>query len=314
MIGSTIAGKLVADGASVTVMDAMLPLYGGNLYNLEEVRDRLTFVHHDIRDEAALKAIVRGKEVVFNLAAQVSYVRSNKEPLLDIDINCRGIINVLEACRTEAPRALVLFSSSRFVYGNVEYNPVDEKHPFNCRSVYGIHKLAGEKYHRFYHDAYGLDSVSLRIANPYGPRQQMKHSEWGIVNWFVRLALDGQPLTVFGSGSQARDYIYVDDIAEAFLATAKSPKSWNQVYNVGSGTGTAFVDMARTVATLVPGTEVRQVEWPKDRYLVETGDYVSDIGKFRGKTGWSPKVPFDDGVRRTIDFYRENKRYYWGEA
>ncbi len=311
MIGSTIAHKLVERGADVTVLDALLPLYGGNPHNLSRIRESVRFVHADIRDGAALRDIVGGKDLIFNLAAQVSYVRSNNEPLLDLDINCRGIINVLEACRSNAPGARVLFASSRFVYGNIEYNPVDEMHPFNCRSIYGIHKLAAEKYHRLYQDAYGLNTVSLRLSNPYGPRQQMKHSEWGILNWFVRLALDSQPLTVFGSGVQKRDYIYVDDIAEGFLVAATADHIRSSVYNLGSGMGIPFIEMANTVATMIPGTVVRQVEWPADRYFVETGDYVSNVDRFRNDTGWLPETPFDEGVRRTIEFYRQNRRHYW---
>ena len=143
---------------------------------------------------------------------------SNTDPLLDLDINCKGHLQVLEACRLENPQAKLVFASSRFVYGRIEYNPVDENHPFNCLSIYGIHKLAGEKYYRFYHEAYGMKTVSVRIANPYGPRQQMKHSKYGIVNWFIRLALEGQPLTIFGDGLQRRDYIFNEDLAEACMA------------------------------------------------------------------------------------------------
>jgi len=312
MIGSTVASMAVQEGASVTVLDAMLPLYGGNMFNLEEIRDAITFVREDIRNEAALREIVKGKDVVFNLAAQVSYVRSNKDPLLDLDINCRGIINVLEACKESAPAAKILFSSSRFVYGAIEHNPVDEKHPFNCLSVYGIHKLTGEKYHKFYHDAYGLDTVSLRIANPYGPRQQMKHSEWGIVNWFIRLAMDSKPLTVYGTGSQKRDYVFVEDIARAFLAAASSPKTKGEVYNVGAGVGTAFMEMAHAIASMIPGTVVQQIEWPADRYFVETGDYISDIRKVqKDVAGWSPEVPFLEGVRRTVEYYNRHRKHYW---
>ncbi|MBU4448979.1 MAG: NAD-dependent epimerase/dehydratase family protein, partial [Proteobacteria bacterium] len=200
MIGSTIAHLSVAQGAQVTILDAMLPLYGGNRFNLRGILDDIQFVEGDIRDLNLMRRVVPGYDYIFNLAGQVSYVDSNTEPLLDLDINCKGHIQALEACRLENPQARLLFASSRFVYGRIEYNPVDENHPFNCLSIYGIHKLAGEKYYRFYHEAYGLNTVSVRIANPYGPRQQMKHSKYGILNWFVRLALEEKPLTVFGDG------------------------------------------------------------------------------------------------------------------
>jgi UDP-glucose 4-epimerase len=311
MIGSAIAHLAVAQGAAVTVLDAMLPLYGGNRFNLEGIWDRITFVPGDIRDFELLRRQVVGMDYIFSLAAQVSYVDSNTDPLLDLDINCRGHLNLLNACAAANRGARLLFTSSRFVYGTIEYNPVDEGHPFNCLSIYGIHKLAGEKYYRFYHDAHGMAAVSVRIANPYGPRQQMKHSKYGIVNWFIRLALDGQPLTVFGEGGQRRDYIFVEDVAEAAVAATLAPGTAGQVYNLGSGTGTPFIDMAKMVAEVIPGTEVKQVAWPADRYFVETGDYISDITKLVQATGWRPRISMAEGIRRTADYYRQHREQYW---
>ncbi len=311
MIGSTIAHLAVSRGARVTVLDAMLPIYGGNLFNLEGIGDRIEFVKGDIRDLPLLERVVPGFDYIFSLAGQVSYVDSNLEPLTDLDINCKGHILVLEACRRLNSRARLLFASSRFVYGRIESNPVDEGHPFNCLSIYGIHKLAGEKYYRFYHEAYGMPTVSVRIANPYGPRQQMKHSKYGIVNWFIRLALEGKPLTIFGDGSQRRDYVFVEDLAEAALTLVLTPGTEGQTYNLGSGTGTPFLEMARLVAATVPGTEVKQVEWPADRYFVETGDYLSDIGKITQATPWRPRTSLQEGIARTVDFYRRHRSQYW---
>lgn len=313
MIGSTVAKLTYDKGARLTVYDAMLPLYGGNMFNLENIQDKLEFIKGDIRDENKLNDVVKGKDYIFNLAAQVSYVKSNKEPFLDLDINCKGILNVLEACRRNAPDAKIVFSSSRFVYGSVDYNPVDEHHPYNCRSIYGIHKLTGEKYHRYYYDAYGLNTTSIRIANPYGPKQQMKHSEWGIVNWFIRLALDSKPLTVYGKGEQKRDYIFVDDIAGALISCALSENTKGKVYNVGSGTGTAFVEMANTIAEMVLGTIVNEVEWPKERYFVETGDYVTNNKKITSDTGWLPQTDFETGLIKTIEYYQKFREHYWGK-
>ncbi len=311
MIGSTIAHLAAAHGARVTVLDAMLPLYGGNPFNLEGISGGVEFIQGDIRDLELLGRAVAGADYIFSLAAQVSYVDSNTEPLLDLDINCRGHLNLLNACVQVNRKARIVFTSSRFVYGTIEYNPVDENHPFNCLSIYGIHKLVGEKYYRFYHDAHGLETVSLRIANPYGPRQQMKHSKYGIVNWFIRLALEGKPLTVYGDGSQKRDYIFVEDVAEALVSAALSRGTTGQVYNLGSGTGTPFMDMVRMVAELLPGTEIKQVEWPADRYFVETGDYISNIGKITGATGWKPRTSMQEGIARTIAFYRQHRDRYW---
>jgi UDP-glucose 4-epimerase len=311
MIGSTIAHQAVAQGAEVSILDAMLPLYGGNLFNLQGISEQVQIIPGDIRDLDLMRRVVPGYDYIFSLAGQVSYVDSNIEPLLDLDINCKGHIQVLEACRMENPRAKLLFASSRFVYGRIEYNPVDEGHPFNCLSIYGIHKLAGEKYYRFYQEAHGLPTVSVRIANPYGPRQQMKHSKYGILNWFIRLALQGQPITVFGEGLQRRDYIYNEDLAAGCIALMLSPGTDGQVYNLGTGTGVPLIDMAQLVAAAVPGTEVRQVEWPKDRYFVETGDYLSDITRITAASDWRPQTTLKEGIERTVAYYRKHRSQYW---
>jgi UDP-glucose 4-epimerase len=311
MIGSTIAHLAVKSGARVTILDAMLPAYGGNLFNLEGIFEDIKFVQGDIRDGSLVKSLVADMDLIFSLAGQVSYVDSNTDPLLDLDINCKGHLQVLEACREAKSKARLVFASSRFVYGRIDYNPVDENHPFNCLSIYGIHKLAGEKYYRFYQEAYGLDTVSVRIANPYGPRQQMKHSKYGILNWFIRLALEGKPLTIYGEGRQGRDYIFVEDLAEAMLGLAQAPEVSGEVYNLGSATSTPFIEMARLVADAVPGTQVQQVEWPADRYFVETGDYLSDIGKISGAMGWQPRTSLKGGISRTVAYYSKYRKKYW---
>lgn len=311
MIGSTVARLLVEKGARVTIVDAMLPMFGGNLFNLDGIIKDVKFVEGDIRDSYVVEKYVKDKDFIYNFAAQVSYVRSNKEPILDLDINCKGALNILEACRKFASESKILFSSSRFVYGSIEYNPVDEQHPFNCLSIYGIHKLAIEKYHIFYNRAYNLDTVCLRISNPYGPRQQMKHNEWGIVNWFIRLALDKKPLTIYGDGLQKRDYIFVEDLAKAFIMAAETERTKGKIYNVGAGQGIAFIDMAKTISKFIEGTTIRQVEWPKERYFVETGDYIANISKITHDTNWKPVTNFEEGIRRTIEYYKKHKKYYW---
>uniref|UniRef100_A0A7C3ZB40 SDR family NAD(P)-dependent oxidoreductase n=1 Tax=Desulfobacca acetoxidans TaxID=60893 RepID=A0A7C3ZB40_9BACT len=310
MIGSTIAWLLVEQGAEVTVVDAMLPAYGGNRFNLKDILDKIVFVKGDIRNPDRVKDWVDGADYVFSLAAQVSYVDIT-DPLLDLDINCRGHLNLLLALSRINRRAKVVFTSSRFVYGSIDYNPVDEGHPFNCLSIYGIHKLAGEKYYRFYHDAHGLDTVSVRLTNPYGPRQQMKHSKYGIVNWFIRLALEGKPLTVFGEGKQKRDYIFVEDVAEGILSVALTPETAGQVYNLGTGVGTPFIDMVHLVAKNIPGTEVQYLPWPQDRYFVETGDFIADIRKITAATDWAPRVSLPEGIEKTIAYYRQHREQYW---
>ncbi len=312
MIGSTMAHLAVEQGAKVRIVDAMLPLYGGNLSNLESIRDKIEFIEGDIRDARLMDKAIQGIDYVFDLAAQVSYVHSNRDPLLDLDINCRGHLIVLEACRQFNPKAKVIFSSSRFVYGSTQYIPVDENHPTDCTSIYGIHKLNVEKYCSFYHAAFGVETTSVRIANPYGPRQQMKHNAYGIVNWFIRLAMDGKPLTIYGDGKQIRDYVFAEDTAKGLLAVALSANTGGKIYNLGSGEGTPFREMVMNIAECVPHTEVQEVPWPADRYFVETGDHISDISRIQAATGWEPEVRLREGIERTVAFYREKKSQYWG--
>lgn len=310
MIGSAIAHQAVAAGATVTILDTLAPQYGGNLFNLEGIEDRARFVYGDIRELPLVSELVKDQDVIFNMAAQVSYVDSNLDPFFDLDINCRGHLTVLEACRRHNPKARLVFPSSRFVYGSIERNPVDESHPFNCLSVYGVHKLNGEKYYHFYHSAHGLEAVIFRIANPYGPRQQMKHGKYGILNWFVRQALEGRPLTVYGDGAQKRDYVYVEDLARAMLLGAAARHLKFEVFNVGSGRGLAFREMAELIAREVGDTRVDTLPWPKDRYFVETGDYVSDIGRLRRLLGWEPRTSIEEGVAATVAYYRRHADRY----
>lgn len=314
MIGSTLARLAVEAGARVRILDAMIPGYGGNFANLAGIEDRVEFVYGDIRDPGVVARTVEDVDVVFNLAAQVSYVDSNLDPLFDLDINCRGHLTVLEACRERNPTARHVFTSSRFVYGSVEYNPVDETHPYNCLSVYGVHKLNAEKYYAFYSRAHGIPAVVFRIANPYGPRQQMRHGKYGILNWFVRLGMEGKPLTVFGDGAQVRDYVYVEDIARCLLLGGVREGLTYEVMNLGSGTGTPFRRMAEVVAEAIPGTEVRRVEWPAERVFVETGDYITDLGRVRELLDWSPSVSLEEGVARTVEYYRMHRETYWDDA
>ncbi len=311
MIGSTIALSAASHGARITILDALLPLYGGNLFNLKDIKDEITFVKGDIRDAALVKKLVKDQDIIFDMAAQVSYIDSAKDPYLDLDINCLGHLNILEACRWNNRDVKIIFPSSRFVYGSIEYFPVDEEHPFNCLSIYGIHKLAVEKYLAFYHQYYGMSTVIFRIANPYGPRQQMKHSKYGVVNWFIRMALEGKDLTIFGEGSQIRDYIYVKDLAQAMLLAAVDENLKYEIFNIGSGKGISFRTMVETVAQIINKGKVIYLPWPEDYAFTESGDYISNIFKIKKRLGWKSQTDFKKGVRETIQYYKQYRDNYW---
>lgn len=309
-IGSSLAIELVKRGSKVAIVDAMLPLYGGNLFNLESVKNDIEFIEGDIRNKELMDKLVAGKDIIFDFAAQVSYIDSKDLPFLDLDINALGHLNVLEAVRQHAPGATVLFASSRMVYGKILTNPVKEDHPTEPLSLYGIHKLLGEKYLQYYSKTFGIRTIAVRIPNPYGPRQQMKHSKYSIVGWFLRQAMEGKTIKIFGDGRQDRDYIYIDDIVDAFLRLAEKGVS-GEVYNLGTHEKTQFVDMVGTVIAEAGYGGKEFVPWPANYEKNETGGYYADISKIQTETNWSPKINLAEGIRCMASYYQKYQDNYW---
>jgi len=309
-IGSSLSHALVELGAKVTILDAMLPLYGGNLFNIDGIKDEIKFVSGDIRDKDLMFKIVVGQDYIFNLAAQVSYIDSKTEPFLDLDINSLGHLTVLEAVREMAPNSRIIFSSSRLVYGKIHSTPVAEDHPTEPLSIYGIHKLTGEKYYRYYHDVFGLNTLVVRIPNPYGPRQLMKHNKYSIVGWFMRQALDGEKITIFGDGEQERDYLYIDDITEGLLSVAEKGLS-GEVYNLGTEEKVTLVEMVDTILEETGTGKKEHVPWPENYEKNETGGYVADTSKVERDTGWKARVTLKDGIKRMVAYYKKHRAHYW---
>ncbi len=310
-LASNLAHTLVELGAKVLLVDPMLPLYGGNYFNVESIRDRVRVNIADIRDAGAMNELVKGQDVIYHIGNQTSHVDSMTDPLLDVDINCRGNIIFLEACRQFAPEAKIVYAGTRGQYGRLQYVPVDEKHPSNPTDVYGINKHAGEQYMFTYGRIYGMPVTSLRINNSYGPRGQMKHGKYGILNWFLRLAMDGKAIQVYGEGQQLRDYNYVDDVTDAFLRVAATEKSNGEAYNLGSNEHIKFIDLVRRIVAAAGSGSVEQIAWPEDRAAIEIGDYAADIAKIQTELGWRPTVTLGQGLERTVGFYREHKQHYW---
>ncbi len=311
MIGSTIARKLAPLGARVTLVDAFIEPYGANDFNIEDVRSQVQISVTDIRDKDAIRHLVKGQDIIFNLAGQVSHNDSLNNPFLDADINYIGHLNVLECVRRNAPDAVVLFAGSRLQFGRIEKNPVDESHPLRPRTPYALNKTAAENMYLFYNQIHQLRCVVFRIANPYGPRSQMKHSKYSMVNWFIRQALDNQVIKVFGDGLQVRDYIYVDDLAEAFIRAAVSRNCIGKVFNVGSGVGVRFREMAEMIVSTVKRGTVEYVPWPQDYINVETGDYVTNIARICSAIDWKPVTDFKTGIKLTFEYYRKHRSHYW---
>lgn len=311
MLGSTIANKLVPLGAKVTLMDAFLEPYGANIFNINDIDEYVKVNVADIRDVAAVNYLVKDKDVIFNLAGQVSHNDSINNPYLDANINYIGHLNVLEACKRFNPNAVVIHPGSRLQYGQVNSIPVKEDVPLNPKTPYAVNKTSSENLYLFYYRTYRIPVILFRLANPYGPRCQMRHSKYSIVNWFIRQAFGGKELTVFGDGNQIRDYIFVDDVADAFINAVYEENACGQVFNIGSGKGTIFKKMVKMVVDIVGSGSIKNVPWPDNYINVETGDFIADIEKVSNVLNWKPKLSIREGIEKTVLYYEKYKRHYW---
>lgn len=309
-IGSNLTHALVALGMKVTILDALLEPYGGNQFNIDRIQDQVELVHGNIMDEELVGELVKGKDFIWHLAGQVGYVDSKDKPFVDLDYNGRGNLIMLEAIKEHTPKARILFSSSRLVYGKILTIPVREDHPTDPLSLYGIHKLQAEKYYAYYARNFGLHGVVVRIPNPYGPRQQMKHAKYSIVGWFLRLALEDKTIQIFGDGEQERDYIYIDDIVDALLRLPVNGDA-GEVYNLGSHQGVKFVEMVDIILKEIGSGQKENVPWPEDYEKNETGDYIANIDKIKAACGWQPKVNIDNGIKEMADYYKRYQAHYW---
>jgi len=311
MIGSTVARQLVKYNARVTIVDACLKPYGANKFNIRDIRSRVDLHIKDIRDKKAMDLLVREKDIIFNFAAQVSHNDSIGNPFLDADINYIGHLNILESLRRCNPTARVLFSGSRLQFGRIKTIPVNESHILRPLTPYALNKTAAEYLYKYYYRMYGIPYVIFRIANPYGPRAQMKHSKYTILNYFIRQAMEGRDITVYGTGEQIRDYIYIDDLVSAFLSAAVSQEAEAETFNIGSGVGTSFKDMVGAVVKTVGRGQLKFIPWPNNYINVETGDYVTDISKAKKILKWRPCVGIRKGVGETYEYYKKYKRHYF---
>jgi UDP-glucose 4-epimerase len=310
-VGSNLAIALVEKGAKVTLVDSMLPLYGGNFFNLEGITDKVQVNLCDIRDRPAMDYLVRDQDYIFHLAGQVSHVDSVLDPFNDVDINVVGTLSILEAMRKHNREGRIIFTGTRGQYGASVKLPVDESAPTNPKGMYAITNLAAEKMLLMYHEVHGVRGVSLRITNTYGPRHQMKHNRYGVVNWFVRLAMDGRPITLMGDGTILRDYLYVEDLVDALVSVAASDKAYGEVFNVGNGLGVTFLELAKTITEVAGTGSLEFVPFSDERRILEPGDYVGDYNKVRQTVGWEAKTDLRRGLELTVDYYRRFRGRYW---
>ena len=309
-IGSNLARRLVELGADVLIIDSLIRDYGGNLFNLTDIRDRVTVNISDVRDENAMHYLVQGRDVIFNLAGQVSHLDSMNDPYTDLEINCRSQLSLLEACRKYNGGVKVVFAGTRQVYGHPEHLPVTEKHLVRPVDVNGINKVAGEYYHLLYNDVFKVRACSLRLTNVYGPRQLVRHNRQAFIGWFIRLAVEDGEIQIFGDGSQRRDLVYVDDAAEAFLLAGALDRCNGSVYNVGGMDATSLDDLAHLLIKVAGSGRIRHVPWPSEKRAIDIGSFHTDSTKFQSEVGWSPQIALKEGLSRTVDYYRRHLAHY----
>lgn len=310
-IGSNLARRLVEQGARVTLVDSLIPEYGGNQFNIAGIEDKLSVNVADVRDEYSMDYLVQGRDYLFNLAGQNSHLDSMRDPYTDLEINCRAQLSILEACRKKNPRVKIVYTSTRQIYGKPDYLPVDERHLLHPTDVNGINKMAGEWYHILYNNVYNLRAVSLRLTNTYGPRMRVKDARQTFLGVWVRRLIDGEPIEIWGDGSQIRDFNYVDDTVEAILLGATRDDGNGHIFNLGSAERFNFIDLAKICIEMNGGGNYKVIPYPADRKPIDIGDYYADFGLIQKKLGWTPRVNFRDGFMRTLEFYRENKERYW---
>ncbi len=308
-IGSNLARRLVDLGTRVTLVDSLVPEYGGNRFNIEGIGDRVRVNISDVRDRYSLRTHLEGQDFLFNLAGQTSHLDSMEDPFTDLEINCQAQLSILETCRQVNPRIRVVFASTRQIYGRPERLPVDERHRLSPVDVNGINKMAGEFYHILYNDVYDLAACALRLTNTYGPRMRIKDARQTFVGVWIRRLLEGESIEVWG-GEQRRDFTYVDDCVEALLLAAVCPQARGHVFNLGGTEVVSLAELAALMVELNGGGTLLQQEFPADRKRIDIGDYYADDSLIRSTLGWRPQVQLRDGLRETLDYFRTNLDHY----
>ncbi|MGK7946385.1 MAG: NAD-dependent epimerase/dehydratase family protein [Microcystaceae cyanobacterium] len=309
-IGSNLALKLVELGGNVTLVDSMIPDYGGNLFNIEPIREQVKINFSDVRDSHSMEYLVKEQDYLFSLAGQVSHIDSMIDPLTDLDINTRAPVFILEACRKFNQSIKVIYASTRQIYGKPQYLPVDEKHPLSPTDVNGINNLAGERYHTLYHKIYDLDTVSLRLTNTYGPRQLIKHNRQGFIAVFIRQIIQGEKILIFGDGQQIRDFNYVDDVVNALLIAGANKNCYGNLYNLGGTEPINLLNLVKLLIELNGGGLFEIVPFPTEKKRIDIGDYYGDYRQFSELTGWQPHVSLKEGFSSTLSYYKDHLDKY----
>ena len=308
-IGSNLARRLVDLGAEVTLVDSLIPEYGGNWFNIADIEDRVEVNISDVRDEHSMKYLVQNQDYLFNLAGQTSHLDSMHDPFEDLDINAKSQLFILEACRHHNADIKIIFASTRQIYGKPKYLPVDETHPLSPVDVNGVNKLAGEWYHLLYNTVYDIRTAVLRLTNTIGPRMRVRDARQTFLGVWIRLLVEGKPFEVW-EGNQLRDFTYVDDAVDAFLMAAASDDANGKIFNLGGDRVVSLKELADLLVAIHGGGAYEVREFPKDRKRIDIGDYYADCSLVRSTLGWEPKVVLPESLRRTLEYYQEHLDKY----
>lgn len=310
-IGSSLARRLISLGAKVTIVDSLIPSYGGNLRNISDIRDQVWLNISDVRDSNAMAYLIQGQDYLFNLAGQTSHIDSMADPYTDLDINAKAQLSILEVARQCNPKVRIVFASTRQLYGKPQYLPVDERHPIVPVDVNGINKLAGEGYHLLYNNVYGIKSVCLRLTNTYGPGMRVKDARQTFLGIWIKQILSGQSIQVYGDGKQLRDFNYVDDVVDAILLAASKDEAVGEIINLGASEVIGLADLANKMVEIYGAGQWGLLPFPAERKSIDIGDYYGDWKKANSILGWNPKVGLSEGLKRSLDYYKRDGAFYW---
>ncbi|GAB4541204.1 MAG: NAD-dependent epimerase/dehydratase family protein [Thermodesulfovibrionia bacterium] len=309
-IGSNLAHRLVSLGAKVTLIDSLIPEYGGNLFNIKDIKDKVTVNIADVRDIHSMRYLIQGMDYLFNLAGQTSHLDSMNDPYTDLEINCRAQLSILETCRRYNPDIRIVFASTRQIYGVPDYLPVDEKHLLHPTDVNGINKMAGEWYHILYNNVYGIRACALRLTNTYGPRMRVRDARQTFLGIWIKQVIKGEEIKVFGDGNQLRDFNFVDDVVDALILAVTNERAYGEVFNLGDSNPISLKKLAELLIELNGGGSYSIVPFPPERKKIDIGDYYADYSKIKNILGWQPRISLTEGLLITLQYYRQYINHY----